>query len=169
MDAIDTDLSLIVLESEYPKLKAALTINYTEIGYDLVMMAINDISLHTFTASRLVSRYTFEYNKFLEYTYDPTMAKARRSAIEKLEAEWKEKKNKTTLTESRIADYIAMNFGNDPALKAMNDRKAKYEKDMSVLKSLHRRLEQRESLLQTYAKLQQKKFVIGGDEKHETN
>jgi len=62
-----------------------------------------------------------------------------------------------------------MNFGNDPALKAMNDRKAKYEKDMSVLKSLHRRLEQRESLLQTYAKLQQKKFVIGGDEKHETN
>ena len=101
-DIIERDLDLVILEKEYPVLKNALSMRYSEIGYDEIKKAINEISSHTFTASRLVARAQERFYRFVEGTYDPAMAGFKKKAIKALEEEWKEENRKATLTEKRI-------------------------------------------------------------------
>ena len=51
-NVLDNDLDLVILEKEYPKLKDALEMKYSSIGYEEIKRAINEISSRTFMASR---------------------------------------------------------------------------------------------------------------------
>lgn len=157
MSKIDEDLNLIVLEKEYDKLKNALSMKYSEIGYEEIKRAINEISDHTFTAARILARAIESQDKFL-FTYDQAWAQMNTRAVTELEKLWASEKRKTTLTERRVRDYILLNFKDEVGL--LEAKKSQMERDISIIQSLHRRLEMRETLLQTYSRLHERRSQI---------
>jgi len=155
---IDNDLDLVILEKEYPKLKDALEMKYADIGYEEIKRAINEISNRTFTASRLLARAQYRYQLYVEGMYEIKMATFRLESRAALETIWKDEKRKGSLTEKCIDDYMISNYGK--RVLPVKQKLRKLNRDIDILKSLHKRLENRETLLQTYSRLHEKRTQI---------
>ena len=158
MSIIDEDLNSIVLESEYPKLVNALRMKCSEIGYEELKMAINEISEHTFTAARILARAIEAHARFMAFIYDQGWAQMNERSVAELEKLWAVEKRKTTLTERRVHDHILISFKDE--VGRLESKKRLMERDLSVIKSLHKRLEMKETLLQTYSRLHEKRTQI---------
>lgn len=157
-NAIERDLDLVILEREYPLCKEALEIKYSDIGYEEIKRTINEISSRTFTAARLLARAQHKYTDYMEGTYEVAYAKCRNNARKKLNDEWNEKKIKATLTEKVIEDYVMMHYRQQ--ILPLKKHVSKLQRDIDVLKALHKRLEMRETLLQTYSRLHERRTQI---------
>jgi len=151
MSVIERDLSLIILEEEYPKLKAFLEQKFSEMRHEAVMRAIEECSGHTFAASRILARLQEEFANFMDVVYNAGMAQIRQRSLNELEKLWKTEKRKSSLAQGHVTEYINNTFRKE--VGQLEKRKNQFERDISVIKSLHKRLENRESLLQTYTRL----------------
>ncbi len=155
---IDRDLNLVVLEKEYPDLKEALIMDYSAIGYEEIKRAINEISSKTFTAARLLARAQRKYDEYIGEEYEITYGHYRNAARKILNKEWTVKKHKSTLTEKVIDEYVMAHYSDK--LLPLKKVVAKLKMDIDILKALHKRLEMRETLLQTYSRLHEKRSQV---------
>lgn len=141
---------------------------YSEIGYEEIKRAINEISDCTFVAARILARAIEARAKWLIIIYENAWAQMNTRAISELEKLWASEKRKTTLTERRVRDYIFINFKSEVDLIEL--KKVSWDRDIAVLKDLHKRLENRETLLQTYSRLHEKRTqIIINDTKEKQN
>jgi len=158
MSIIEEDLKLTVLQVEYPRVKEALAIRYSEVGAEEIKRAINEISDVTYTAIRLLAKAQDSYTDFINTVYNPFWSDLREKALDVLEAKWKAEKRKATLTNERVDDYIRNH--NADGLLNIETKKKELETRIKVLTGLFDRLKGRESLLQTYSRLFEKRYQV---------
>jgi len=167
MSVIDRDLSALILEEEYPRLlkniQEFLDAKVSEMRHEAVMLAIAEAPNHTFTASRILARLNEDFGNFMDVQYDTVFSQLRERALTELEKITKKEKRKATITQGHVNDYISNHFGKE--VRPLKRRKRQFERDIEVMKSLHKRCENKESLLQTYTRLLEKRHEFISKEK----